>query len=60
MIQSTPRVEGVVHNQRFDFITLAHQGFGEVRANETVCTGDENFLNGCHLFDLIDCLGKTH
>ena len=44
VIKPTPRVEGIVEDERSDAVTLANQGFCKVRANKAVGTCDEDSL----------------
>jgi hypothetical protein len=42
MVKPSPRIEGILMHKGTDFMALSNQGFGQVRANETVGACDEN------------------
>lgn len=44
VVEPAPGIEGVVEHESLDLVAGAHQGLGEVGADEAVGAGDENFI----------------
>lgn len=45
ILQPSPVVEGIVVAQGFDFCATLHEHFSQMRADEAVSAGDEDFFH---------------
>src|ERR1039457_788122 len=45
VVQPSPGIKGVVHDESSHIMTLFYQFLGEMRANKTVCACNEDFLS---------------